>query len=244
MNNIKEKAKQIFTNKNMKIIIPSIVLIVLLIVVFIYLREYQYNNYRDKKNYQFYQYFGELKLEYEATVSFNKKKVIKAFVPKEYKVNYGSRPIYYADEDIDNVIFPSDMMIILPVKRDFLYKTPEFTYMEKVNNIQYLTFEDYHKNIDHYILYDGDDLYFFSDSVTFTINDEEITLSPLSYVIDTPDEFSYYDYATDTYKTYTNFNEIVLTNDYYKVNVSEDYLNILGEQVLLTTDIGFLNTLN
>lgn len=244
MANIKDKIKKVFVDKNMKIIIPSIVLIVLLIVVFIYFKVYQYNNYRDKKDYKFYQYFNELKIEYDATVSFNKDKVIKAFVPKEYKVNYGSRPIYYVSEDINNVILPSDMMIILPLKREMLYKTPEFTYVEKVNSIQYLTFEDYHKNIDHYVLYDGDDLYFFSDSVTLTINGEEITLSPLSYVIDTPDEFSYYDYETDTYKTYTNYNEIVLSNDYYTINVSDDYLNILGEKVLLNVDIEFLNTLN
>jgi len=244
MNNIKDKIKKVFVNKNMKIIIPSIVLIVLLIVVFIYFQVYQYNNYRDKKDYKFYQYFNELKIEYDATVSFNKAKEIKAFVPKEYKVNYGSRPIYYVNEDINNVILPSDMMIILPLKREMLYKTPEFTYVEKVNSIQYLTFEDYHSNVDHYILYDGDDLYFFSDGVTLTINGEEITLSPLSYVIDTPDEFSYYDYETDTYMTYTNYDEIVLSNDYYNINVSNDYLNILGEKVLLNVDIEFLNTLN
>lgn len=244
MNNIKNKIKKIFVDKNMKIIIPSIVLIVLLIVIFIYFKVYQYNNYRDKKDYKFYQYFNELKIEYDATISFNKDKVIKAFEPKEYKVNYGSKPIYYVDEDINHVILPSDMMIILPLKREMLYKTPEFAYIEKVNSLQYLTFEDYHKNIDHYILYDGDDLYLFSDSVTLTIDGESITLSPLSYVIDTPDEFSYYDYETDTYKTYTNYNEIILSNEYYNINVSNDYLNILGEKVLLNVDIEFLNTLN
>lgn len=244
MNNIKEKITKIFADKNMKIIIPSIVLIVLLIVVFVYFKVYQYNNYRDKKDEKFYQYFNELKIEYDATISFNKNKVIKAFEPKEYKVNYGSRPIYYVNKDINHVIFPSDMMIILPLKKELLYKTPEFTYVEKKGSLQYLTFEDYHNNNDHYILYDGDDLYFFSDSVTLSIGGEEIKLSPLSYIIDTPDEFSYYDYETDTYKTYSNYDDIILANDYYKINVSNDYVDILGENVLLNIDIEFLNNLN
>lgn len=244
MSNIKNKIRQTFTNRNMKIIIPSIVLLVLLIVVFIYLKVYQYNNYRDKQDYRFYQYFGDLKLEYDATISFNKKKVIKAFVPKTYKINYDSYPIYYVDKEIDSVIFPDEMMIILPLKREFLYKTPEFSYVEKSNTLQYITFEDYHKNIDHYILYDGNDLYFFSDSVKFIIDEEEINLSPLSYVIKTPDEFSYYDYETDTYNTITTYDNIIISNDYYTLNVSEDYITILGENLLLNTDIDFLNTLN
>lgn len=244
MNKIKENTKKIFTNYNMKIIIPVIVLLVLLIVLFIYFKVYQYNNYRDKKDFSFYQYFYDLKVEYDATVSFNKKKEIKGFSPKMYKINYGSFPIYYSDEEINNVIFPDEMMVILPLKKEFLYKIPEFSYVEKANTIQYLTFEDYHKNIDHYILYDGDDLYFFSDSVNVVIDEKQVVLSPLSYVIKTPDEFSYYDYETDTYMTYSTYDNIVLTNDYYSLNVTEDYITILGENLLLNTKLDYLNTLN
>lgn len=242
--NLKKDIKKIFSNKNMKIIIPAIVLIVLLIVVFIYLREYQFNNYRNKKEYEFYQYYGEEKIEYEATVSFNKKEVIKAFVPKEYKINYDSRPIYYLDEEINNVIFPSNMIIILPLKREFQYKIPEFSYIEKVGSLQYITFEEYHKNIDHYVLYDGEDLYFFSDGVTFTLNGEEITLSPLSYVVDKLNEFSYYDYESDTFKTYETREEVIVSNEYYTVNVSNDNVEYLGEKLLLTSNFDFLNNLN
>lgn len=241
---MKNKMREIFKDKNLRVIIPVIVLLVLLIILFIYLKVYQYNNYRNKKDYTFYQYIEDTKFEFDATVSLNKKGVIKGFEPKEYKINYDSTPIYYVDKDIDKVILPSNMIIILPLKREFQYKMPEFSYIEKVGSIQYITFEDYHKNIDHYVLYDGEDLYFFSDSVTFTVNGEEVTLSPLSYIKDTINELSYYDYETDTFVRIETDEEIVVSNEHYIVNVSNDYVNYLGERLLLTSNFDFLNTLN
>ena len=240
MNNIKSKILKLFNNKNMKIIIPSIVLFVLLIVVIVYFSIYRYNNYRDKKDIDLYQYFGEQKVEYKATVSYNKKKVIKAFEPHEYKINYESIPIYYNNEEDDNVIFPSQMSIIQPLKKNFQLKIPEFSYIEKANSIHYLTFEDYNKNIDHYIMYDGNDLYFFSDSVSFIINGEEVTLSPLSYVVASLNEFSYYDYESDTYRRYDNKDAIILHNEYYTINVSNDNIEYFGDRLLLTGNFDYL----
>ena len=117
MNNI----KKIFDKKNMKIIIPAIVLLALLIVLFIYLREYKLNNYRDKQDKELYQYVTNNKIEYTATISYNKKNVNKGFVPKEYSINYNSTPIYFKEES--KVILPKDMAIILPLKRLNQYKT-------------------------------------------------------------------------------------------------------------------------
>jgi len=241
---MKKKMKELFKDKNLRIIIPIIVLLVLMIILFIYFKVYQYNNYRNKNDYTFYQYIEDTKFEFDAIVSLNKKGVIKGFEPTEYKINYDSTPIYYLDKDIDKVIIPSNMIIVLPLKREFQYKIPEFSYIEKVGSIQYITFEDYHKNMDHYVLYDGEDLYFFSDSVSFTLNGEEITLSPLSYIKDTISEFSYYDYETDTFVKIETDEEIVVSNEHYIVNVSNDYVNYLGERLLLTSNFDFLNTLN
>ena len=238
---MKNKINNLLDKKSLKIIIPVIVLLVLLIIVFIYTREYQYNRYRDKQVHSFYQYFAGQKVEYDATVSFNKEKVIKGFVPEEIKINYETIPIYY--KDVNKVIFPSVMSVVFPLKKDFQWKIPEFSYIEKVNNLTYLTFEDYNTNIDHYVIYDGKNLYLFSDSVTFTINNEEVTLSPLSYVIAKPNEFSYYDYETDTYKIYDTDESITVYNDYYQLNVTRDYFDYFGNKALLTGDFEFLSFL-
>ena len=75
-------------------------------------REYKLNNYRDKQDKELYQYVTNNKIEYTATISYNKKNVIKGFVPKEYSINYDSTPIYFKEES--KVILPKDMAIILP----------------------------------------------------------------------------------------------------------------------------------
>lgn len=231
----------VLNKKSIKIIIPIIVLLVLLIVAFIYLREYKYNNYRNKQTYEFYQYFSEQKLEYTAEVSFNKKNVIKSFAPEQYKINYDSIPIYYKDNT--KVIFPSQMAIIFPLKKQFQTKIPEFSYVEKINNLDYLTFEDYHKSIDHYIIFDGNSLYFFSDSVKFTIDNEEIVLSPFSFIVATGNSFSYYDYEKDVYKYYDTMKNVIVFNDYYKLNVTDDNLDYFEDKVLLANKIDYLTIL-
>ena len=238
---MKNKLTKILNNKNIKIIIPGIVLIVLLIIVCIYLKEYQYNRYRNKKDYSFYQYFAGQKIEYEATVSFNKKEEIKAFVPKGIKIDYDSIPIYYKEEK--KVIFPSEMNIIFPLKNDLQRKIKEFTYVEKINNIYYLTFEDYKNNLDHYVMYDGSNLYFFSDSMSFNIDNEKITLSPMSYVIAKRNEFTYYDYEKDEYNKIEVTDDIVLTNEYYTINVTNDYIDYDNNRFPLTGELSLLSVL-
>ena len=247
MNNL----KKILDNKNIKLIIPLIVLFALLIISFIYLREYKYNNYRNKKDIMFYQYFGEAKIEYEATVSYNKKDVIKSFAPKQYKINYDSYPIYRVKDEEEKeeknkkstIILPSEMNIIFPLKNLTQNKIPEFSYIETTNTIHYLTFEDYHKNIDHYVLYDGNNLYFFSDSVTFKIKDEEITLSPLSFIEHSKERFSYYDYETDTYKEYNHSEQVIVSNEFYEINTKNDNIEYFNKKILLVNDFSYLETL-
>lgn len=238
---MKKKLDKFLNNKNIKIIIPIIVLIVLLIVVFIYLREYKYSQYRNKQEHSFYQYYAGLKLEYDATISFNRDNEIKGFEPKEYKITYDSIPIYYKEQE--KVIFPNEMSIIFPLRNYRQNKLKEFSYMERINNINYITFEDYRKNLDHYIIFNGNNLYFFSDSVNLTINGESITLSPMSYIIARNDEFSYYNYETDEYKTLEINQEVFVSNDYYKINVTNDYIDATNDRILLINDIQELSVL-
>lgn len=238
---MKTKLSKILNNKNAKIIIPSIVLLVLLIIVFIYLKEFKYNRYRNKQDDSFYQYLAGEKTEYEATISLNRDNEIKAFVPKGISIKFGSTPIYYKEEE--KVIFPNEMNIVFPLKNKSQAKTKEFSYVKKVNNLYYLTFEDYKNNIDHFILHDGKNLYFFSDSVNFVIDNENIELSPLSYIVATQNELSYYDYEKDEFKTYDINKEILVTNKYYTLSVSYGYIDYSGSKLLLTSDLSYLSYL-
>lgn len=236
-----EKLKKVFNKNNIKVIIPIIVLLVLLIVVFIYFGVYKYNNYRNKLVDNFYQYTEKDKLEYEASVSLDRHKVIKSFVPNGYNISFDSTPIYYKDKS--SVILPSNMSIIFPLKKMMQYRVNELSYIEKVNNIYYFNTIDFSKNVDHFIMFDGGDLYLFSDSVSFKINGEDITLSPLSYVKATNGEITYYDYESDTINIVNINDSLVVSNEYYSVNVSYDNIEFYGSKLLLTGNLDYLGYL-
>lgn len=233
---------KLLNNKTIKILIPIIVLLVLLIIAFIYLKEYQSNNYRDQQDKEFYQYYAGQKVEYEATISYNKKEEIKSFVPKVVKIDFNSRPVYYKNEK--KVIFLTEMNVIFPMKNQFQAKSKEFSYIEKNNNINYLVFEDYKKNLDQFILFDGDNLYFFSDSTSFTINNETIKLSPMSYIVVKQNEIYYYDYENDYFGIIETSEPITITNNYYDLNVTYDYLDVQNSKILLVNDVNSLKVLD
>ena len=109
MKNILEYCK-----KNYKILIPIMAVIVLVVALIFLYREYRYDNYRNKKEVSVFQYFGGIRSEYTAIITYNLKDSIVDINPKEIKVEYDGTPIYYLDED--KVIFPKEMSIVFPLR--------------------------------------------------------------------------------------------------------------------------------
>ena len=94
-----------FCKQKYKILIPIVVVFVLLIAVYFLYREYRYDTYRNKKEVSVYQYFGGVRNDYTAIISYNLKKDIVNIQGKEKTINYDSTPIYYKDEE--KIIFPT-----------------------------------------------------------------------------------------------------------------------------------------
>lgn len=83
-----------FIKDKYKIFIPIVVVIVLLIVIGYFYKEYNYNNYKNKKDVGVYQYFGGLRHDYTAVFTYNIKDVIVDIRGKDEKIEYDSTPIY------------------------------------------------------------------------------------------------------------------------------------------------------
>ena len=120
-----------FIKEKYNILIPVFLIIVILIAVFLYAREYKNNRYAKTEEVDVYQYFSGLKLEYKAKISRNKKNVILKYEPKDEVVNLSSIPIYIKSKD--NVIFPKAMSIIFPIK-DEVYSISSLAEVYKKNN--------------------------------------------------------------------------------------------------------------
>ena len=132
-----------FCRKQYKLLIPVMVGIVLLVTVFFLYREYKFDNMRNKKEISVFQFFGTLKENYTAIVTYNLKDSIVNVTSKDRKIEFDSAPIYY--DDVSKVIFPEEMNIVFPLRGGSqfkLYKYSTFYKEEDVNKII-----DYTKNL-------------------------------------------------------------------------------------------------
>ena len=234
-----------FFKENFKLIIPLALILVIFIAFFIYYKVSISDTYREYKNTRVYQYFYNEKYEYNAKIGFNRKKEIVEFETKDYDITYDSTPIYYKKEN--KVIFPTNMSVVMPTLNCSEYLTPKYSLITKKHSNNYLKTTKYDNKLGHYFLYDGLNLYFFLDEVKLTINNQEIKLSPLSYVYtsSTNQNVSYYDKKTDTSKTIEAKDyKTTVENDYYKVNINTDQIDYYGENVILTSQITSLSTID
>ena len=102
-----------FIKEKYNILIPVFLIIVILIAVFLYTREYKNNRYAKTEEVDVYQYFSGLKLEYKAKISRNKKNVILKYEPKDevYSISslaevYKKNNLYYLNQK--NINTPQD----------------------------------------------------------------------------------------------------------------------------------------
>lgn len=238
-NNIKKIIRD-----NYKLIIPITLMVVLFAAFLIYYKVMLSNNYTKDEIKKVFQYFYGQKYEYDLIISKNRKDVIVNIKPQDIEVNYDSTPIYYQEKDI--TIFPENMSIVMPTISCAEYLSSKYSYITYENGLYNLTTNNYNNKLNHYFLYDGNDLYFFIEPVTLTVNGEKIKLSPLSYVIAKYNKsITYYDKEKDTFKTIeTTDDKALIENDYYSINIEKDSLNYQGTNILLTSTIEKLNTID
>lgn len=207
-----------FIKKKYNILIPVFLIIVILIAVILYVREYRNNRYAEYKEVNVYQYFSGNKMEYVAKIGRNRKGVVLNFEAKDFAASLDSTPVYINKKDTTEVIFPKEMAMFFPIKNK-IYQVDALSNLYIKNDLVYLRLKRLDKTFDHMFLYDGRDLYFFIDNTTLVIGTKEIPLSPMSYVsCSYTNMLEYYDKENDKYEI------IPLTDE--RVYVKNDYMNI------------------
>lgn len=228
-----------FIKNKYNVLIPIFLLLVLLIAVLLYSKEYKNNRYAVVDEVDVYQYFSGVKMEYVAKIGRNRKNVILEYENKDFAVSLDSTPVYIKDEN--NVIFPKEMSVVFPLKTRE-YQVNALAELYKENDLFYLNVRNLNKSFDHLFFYDGNNLYFFVDAVTLIVGKKKVELSPMSYINASYMNFvEYYDYESDTYKTINITNEeVIVKNDYMTVNVVGDEVVYKDSFTLLTKDFSYL----
>lgn len=229
--------------KKYNILIPIFLLIVILIAVLLYTREYKNNRYTNLEEVEVYQYFTSSKIEYIAIVGRNKKNVILSYNNKDFDVSLDSTPVYLKDKK--SVIFPKEMAIVFPLE-DKVYKVSALSEIYEENNLYYLNIKNLNKSYNHAFLYDGKNTYFFIDEVTVTVGDTTFTLSPMSYLTCSYlNLLEYYDKENDSYNQIEiNSGSVIVSNNYMKVDVSLDKVLYEKSFTLLPNDFSVLTKIS
>lgn len=219
--------------KEYKVVIPAIAIIVLLIAVFYFYREYRYNNYRHKEEEKVYQYFSGIRTDYDLILTLNLKDIIVDIKPKNKTIYYDSTPVYY--KKYDKVLFPYEMNAIFPLKEAAQYRLYKYSIYEYDDETYYLINNNQKKDYLHFFMYDGSGLFFFPyESILKIDGREDINLSSMSYVKIVTDTLIYYDKKTDKSEVIElNEEGVSVSSDDYLINIRERYFVRLGNKILL-----------
>ena len=225
-----------FCKDKYKILIPVMVGVVLLVTLLFLYREYKYDNTKNKKDFSVYQYYGGMKVEYTATLTYNLKESIVGLSAKDKKIEFDSTPVYFVEQE--KILFPKEMTIVFPMRDASQYKLYKYATYYKEDDMHFIKNNTDVGVYDYFFLYDGKDVFFFPDETTLKINDKDYKkLGSKSYVSVVGGlTLVYYDTATETSEFIElNGRNVSVVNSNINVNISERYFTSFGNKILLFT---------
>ena len=233
------------TNSKKDIIIKCIgvvAIITVIIIAYNIVKNLQILN--TVKEHEFYQYLMGKKVEYKGIVKMEKKNDITELTTTDGTINLDSTPIYYKDE-INKAILPENMAIAFPMQNGELNRINSLSTIYVDYGRVYVQKGELNKELYDAFLYDGNDLYFFIENTTITINGKDYTLPPLSYANVTYQGYiEIYNYDKDEYiYIEKSNNDVIAKTDKYTINLTVDSMQYEGNDQLLLKRIKNLTDL-
>ena len=236
-----EKQKKRRSSIIMASVIAALILIIVIVIIII-----GSLNSTTTENHDFYQWYSGQKVEYKGQLTFTRKEGLTELRATDRKVTLDSTPVYYADEN-NKVIFPEDMAIVYPNNNGMMYRINHFADITEEDGNIYLETNLATKTnktkLEKAFLYDGQDLYFFLERTTITVNGTNYEVSPLSYVIVRyKQSVEIYNYEKDEYQVIdtTETQDAKVVTDTYTINMSVDSLQTAEKEQLLIKGLSYL----
>ena len=244
---LEEQAEEIENKKKRKstIIMTSVIaaLIVIIVIIIIIIGSL---NSTTVESHDFYQWYSGQKVDYKGELTFTRKEGLTELKATDRKVTLDSTPVYYADEK-GKVIFPEDMAIVYPNNNGMMYRINHFSdLIEEQGNIYLetnLATKTNKTKLEKAFLYDGQDLYFFLERTSITVNGTTYEVSPLSYaIVRYKQNVEIYNYEKDEYQVIdtTETQDAKVVTDTYTINMSVDSLQTAEKEQLLIKGLSYL----
>ena len=196
------------------------------------------------EEHNFYAYYGRQKYAYNGALKITKKNGITELICKDIQIELDSTPVYFADT-ANKVIFPKNMAAIFPLKNGNLYKVNNFSKMYRDNDYIYLEKDGRTKFMQNVFLFDGNNLYFFTEHTRIIVEGKEYLVSPLSYArVIYGRSVEIYNQSTDEYTMIeTEDVNIVAKTDSYEIDMSIDALTVNEKRQLLLNVVNGLQNI-
>lgn len=244
---LEEQAELLEKKKKRKstIITTSIIaaLIVIIVIVIIIIGSL---NSTTVESHDFYQWYSGQKVEYKGELTFTRKEGLTELKATDRKVTLDSTPVYYSDEN-GKVIFPEDMAVVYPNNNGMMYRINHFADITEENGEIYLetnlATKTNKSKLEKAFLYDGQDLYFFLERTSITVNGTTYEVSPLSYaIVRYKQSVEIYNYDKDEYQVIdtTETQDVKVVTDTYTINMSVDSLQTAEKEQLLIKGLSYL----
>lgn len=244
---IEEQAEVLEKKKKRKssIITTSIIaaLIVIIVIVIIIIGSL---NSTTVESHDFYQWYSGQRVEYKGELTFTRKEGLTELKATDRKVTLDSTPVYYSDEN-GKVIFPEDMAVVYPNNNGMMYRINHFADITEENGEIYLetnlATKTNKSKLEKAFLYDGQDLYFFLERTSITVNGTTYEVSPLSYaIVRYKQSVEIYNYDKDEYQVIdtTETQDVKVVTDTYTINMSVDSLQTAEKEQLLIKGLSYL----
>ncbi len=233
-----------FIKDKYKILIPSIIVIILLIILIIIGTKTKKNlNTVRIENQNMYQYLDEVKVTYDTTLTLESDNNITKMEIGEEKEVVDNLPLYYSGED--TLLLPSRMAVIFPLNNNMQKSIPALTVLDAQSSLyKILKYRNNTYDLENAFLYDGNDLYLFIEPTKLVLDDKEINLQPLSFVVynNLTGYVSYYNYGQEASMVEVKKNCLAKTTN-YTINLKIDGLASSSDYKLLAKNLDILNSL-
>lgn len=218
-----------------RLFVICLVIILIFVVMIIFRIADKYMNKNEITNEKFYDFVVNEKIEFDAEVNINRKGVINDLVPS-INISFSSNPIYSEKK----VLFPKETIIVLPRENYMEFKLYPYTYINKED--KKLITVDFNKVLEHYLIYDGSDMFFFSDAGTLMIGDSKVGISKYSIVWCSQKTVKYYNYEEDKIVSVNSTDDVLFENEYYQVDLRNDTIG--SEENILSSDTKYLDLIS
>lgn len=244
---LEEQAELLEKKKKRKsAIITTLIIAALIVIIIVVITIIGSLNSTTVESHNFYQWYYGQKVEYNGELTFTRKEGLTELKATDRKVTLDSTPVYYTDEN-SKVIFPEDMAIVYPNNNGMMYRINHFADITEENGEIYLETNlattTNKSKLEKAFLYDGQDLYFFLERTSITVNGTTYEVSPLSYaIVRYKQSVEIYNYEKDEYQVIdtTETQDAKVVTDTYTINMSVDSLQTAEKEQLLIKGLSYL----